>query len=135
MAANLTPDKCIADFDMRILPQQDIDLVLGDIRAIAGAEIEIAVVDWKPPVVTPTDHAFVRLCAKASRAHTNVSAEPLGVAYYSDAAILAPAFNLTMVIIGPGDLGISGSKNEFVKLSNVGQATKIYSDIALSYLQ
>jgi succinyl-diaminopimelate desuccinylase len=134
VAANVTPDRCIVDFDLRILPHQLLDPILSDLRILAGSTIDISIIDVKPPVMTDPRHPFVKICAEATKAHIDVPTEPLGVAYYSDAAVLAPAFNLAMVIIGPGDLGISGSNDEFVEIDRVCRATKIYTDIALAYL-
>lgn len=135
LAANLTPDKCTADFDLRLLPAQGINEVVAEVKEVAGDLVNISLVDWKPPVVTEADHPFVRLCAKALKAHLDTSTDPLGVTYYSDAAVLAPAFDLAMVIIGPGELGISGSLNEYVEIDNVIGAAKVYAEIAFDYLK
>jgi succinyl-diaminopimelate desuccinylase len=42
-----------------------------------------------------------------------------GVSYYSDAAVLNPAFDLPRVIIGPGELGMSGQRDEYVYIDAV----------------
>ena len=62
-------------------------------------------------------------------------AVPGGASYYSDAAVLAPAFNLPMVIIGPGRLGMSGQTDEHVMTADVIRAAGLYRRIALAWLE
>ena len=39
-----------------------------------------------------------------------------------------------MLIIGPGEKGMSGQQDEYVNLNNVRIATELYFQIAINYL-
>ncbi len=130
-AINLVPDLCTADLDLRFLPGQDPD-ALTDALAAPGLGIER--LDLKPPVETPVDDPFVRLCLAQAARLRGVPLSPRGVAYFSDACVLAPAFGLSMVIIGPGMLGGSGAVDESCALSDVDLAARIFARIARARL-
>jgi succinyl-diaminopimelate desuccinylase len=56
------------------------------------------------------------------------------VTYFSDAAVLSPAFGLPMAIMGPGRLGGSGGINESVAVDDVMTAARAYVRIARDWL-
>ena len=131
---NLTPDRCEAEIDIRTLPGMAPEAVESAVQACVGADIDIERIDCKPPVETPADHPFARLCLEAVGAARGVRAEPGGAAYYSDAAVLTPAFGLPMVIIGPGALGMSGQTDEHVETAAVDAAAEVFERIARARL-
>ena len=55
---------------------------------------------------------------------------PAGVAYYSDAAVICPALDLPMVIIGPGEIGMSGRIDEHVSLDKLVTSRAIFRRVA-----
>ena len=59
---------------------------------------------------------------------------PGGVAYYSDAVIFSPALDIPRVIIGPGELGFSGTVDECVEIEKLVASAEIYQQIAYDYL-
>ena len=132
---NLTPDRCEVDIDIRTLPGMVADEVEKHILDHVGHDLELERLDHKPAVETARDHSFARLCLDVVSAERGVPAEPGGASYYSDAAILSPAFGLPMVIIGPGRLGMSGRTDEHVMVRDVERAVELYRRIALTWLQ
>ena len=129
-AINLVPDLCVAGIDFRLLPAHDPDTVEAAVRALAGATIAIERIDLKPAVETPLDDPFVAACLAETAAHRGVAVAPRGVAYFSDACVLSPAFDLPMVIIGPGDFGGSGALDESCSVAALHDAAVIYERIA-----
>ena len=132
---NLTPDRCEVDIDVRTLPGMVSDVVEKHILDHVGHDLELERLDHKPAIETAGDHPFARLCLDVVSAERGAPAEPGGASYYSDATILAPAFDLPMVIIGPGRLGMSGRTDEYVMVSDVERAVELYRRIALAWLQ
>ncbi|WP_294904756.1 M20 family metallopeptidase [Tatumella sp. UBA2305] len=130
----LIPDAASADIDVRLVPGQDPESVMAVFQAIAGPHITLELLDFKLPVDTADDHPFVGQCLAACLAEGVENPGPAGVAYYSDAAIIAPALNLPMVIIGPGEVGMSGAVDEYVWLDKLEASTRIFERVALSYL-
>ena len=132
---NLTPDRCEAEIDVRTLPGMDPEAIENNLLSCLGQDLEIERIDYKPPVETPADHPFARICFETVTAGQGSPAVPGGASYYSDAAVLAPAFNLPMVIIGPGRLGMSGQTDEHVMTADVIRAAGLYRRIALAWLE
>ncbi|KEA53559.1 peptidase M20 [Mangrovibacter sp. MFB070] len=135
VAFPLIPDVASADIDIRLVPGQCPDSVQAAFEAIAGPHIRIEQQDVKLPVDTPDDHPFVEQCLAACTAEGVENPGPDGVAYYSDAAIIAPPLNLPMVIIGPGEVGMSGAVDEYVWINKLETSARIFERVALSYLR
>ena len=53
-----------------------------------------------------------------------------GVSFGTDGAVLGPALNAKLVILGPGKLDQLHQTNEYVDIEELGQATKIYMELA-----
>ena len=131
---NMTPDLCEAEIDLRLVPGQDPDAVIAWLSGLIGDDIEVATIDYKPPVETAADHPFVGACIEACRQVTGDTPVPAGVSYYSDATVVCPALGLPMVILGPGELGMSGQTDEYVELDKLEQAVPIFERVARSML-
>ncbi len=60
--------------------------------------------------------------------------EARGVAYFTDASILTPAFNMPpTVILGPGEPEMAHKTDEFCRVSKIEEATEAYFEIAKSW--
>ncbi len=133
-AINLMPDACVAELDLRLLPHHDPDRVQEGLEDMAGDGFSFARIDLKPAVETPADNPFAALCLREAAAVTGLPHDPVGVTYFSDAAVLCPAFGMPMVIMGPGQLGGSGAIDESVLLADVVMASHAYARIAKGWL-
>jgi succinyl-diaminopimelate desuccinylase len=133
-AINLMPDRCTAELDLRLLPHHDPDIVQSRLEDLAGDGFIVERIDLKPAVDTPPDHPFAALCLAEATAITGLPPDPVGVTYFSDAAVLCPAFDLPMAIMGPGTLGGSGGINESVAVADVMTAARVYARIAKGWL-
>jgi succinyl-diaminopimelate desuccinylase len=109
--------------------------IVGELQALAGADITFEILDDKPPVETSPDHPFVCLCQESCRSILGREPSVGGVPYFSDAAILSPALDLPWVIIGPGETGMSGQRDEYVYVDKVIAAADIYMQIATNHLR
>jgi len=130
----MTPDRCEAEIDLRLLPGQDAAAVVNSLKSHIGTDIELEIMDFKPPVETAPDHPFVEACIGACHAVRGTTPVPAGVSYYSDATVICPALDLPMVILGPGELGMSGQTDEYVELDKLEQAVPIFEQVARAML-
>jgi succinyl-diaminopimelate desuccinylase len=130
-AVNVTPDRCFVDIDIRLRPGTEPSEIV-ELLTPLGLEIEI--LDFKPSVETDIDHAFTQICLEACAQRRTKRPDISGVAYYSDATIYTSNFGTPFVIIGPGELGMSGQPDEFVEIEKFRQSIAIYRDIAENYL-
>jgi len=133
-AINLTPDTARAALDIRTVPGMTTDGIMATLRARCGPEIAIAVRDHKPPVVVDSDDPFIATCQAAISAVRGATRTVGGVTYFSDSCVLAPALGVPRAIIGPGELGMSGQRDEWVALDALYDAAAIFGEIASIYL-
>lgn len=133
-AINLMPDLCVAELDLRLLPHHDADRVQEGLEDMAGDGFSFARIDFKPAVETRADNPFADLCLTTAAAVTGLPRDPVGVTYFSDAAVLCPALGAPMVIMGPGQLGGSGAIDESVVLADVITASRAHARIAKGWL-
>ena len=132
---NVTPDRADAELDLRLLPDQDADAVTAALLAFAGPGIALERIDLKPSVVTSPVHPFVATCRAACASVLGRAMPPIGLSYFSDGAILCPALDLPMVIIGPGDMEMTHQHNENCEVEKLVQGARIFTRIALDYLR
>lgn len=130
----LIPATASVDIDIRMVPGLSVETVIVAFQGICGPHITLEVLDSKPPVDTEPNDPFVRLCRAACEATTGEAPEVTGVPYYSDGAIFAPHLSVPMVIIGPGEVGKSGSVDEYVELGKLNKSLAIFTRIAQQYL-
>lgn len=134
LSTPLTPPRAVCDIDVRLVPGLAPDAVLAAFRAAAGPHITVEMLDSKPPVDTPDDDPFVKLCLGELQAATGYNGGPEGVPYYSDCAVIAPVLDLPMVIIGPGEVGHSGRPDEYCEIEKLNASVGVYRRIAERYL-
>lgn len=58
---NVVPDLCQASVDIRVLPGQDKEYVLKELRRCVGEEIEIEMNNYHAPTFSPADSGYYRL--------------------------------------------------------------------------
>jgi succinyl-diaminopimelate desuccinylase len=133
-APNITPDRASATLDIRTLPGMTTEGVITALRQLGGGGIDFEIIDAKPPVETDAGDRFVATALAATRRVTGNTAAPGGVHYFSDSNVLVPALGIPRVIVGPGELGMSGTENEWVSLDAVAKAAEIYAEIAAELL-
>lgn len=58
---NIIPDACEAEVDIRMLPGQDLEFVLAELRRYVGDQVEIETPPFNPPSFSPTNTPYYRL--------------------------------------------------------------------------
>lgn len=133
-AINLTPDYAELGVDIRYLPGMDGEGIRRQVAEFLGGAFEVTVIDDKPPVEIAAEHPLVGCCLDACRAVLGETATPGGVRYFSDATVLSTRLGLPRVIVGPGELGMSGARDEFVAVERLVAACEIYGRVATEML-
>jgi acetylornithine deacetylase len=108
--------------ERRTVPGETVELVEAEIRALApGAKVTAFFA--REPLATPADAPVVEaIRAAAARVLGSVS-EPIGVPFWTDAALLAAA-GIPTVIFGPGGDGAHADV-EWVDLDDVERLVEI----------
>jgi succinyl-diaminopimelate desuccinylase len=127
---NSVPDGARARIDVRTVPGLGADGVLAALREAAGRDVELEAWVALDPVVTEPGDPWV---AKVHEAF-GTSGEPRGLAYFTDAAALAPAYGgVPTVICGPGEAGQAHQTDEWVEIAKLEAAAGAYAELARSW--
>ena len=136
---NVVPDHCRIVLDMRTVPSQDHAVLIEEVRQQAEEvartvsdelRVDITVDQDNEPVETADDLPLVRAVVASVADVTGRKPGVGGVTYATDAAALAPGFDIPMVICGPGESGIIHQPDEYVEIEQLVQATAVYGDLA-----
>jgi len=101
---NSVPDRASAGLDVRTVPGLDADAVLAQLAAAAGEEVRLDTRLALDAVDTDPAAPWVVEVAEVMAAVAGADAEPRGLAYFTDAAALGPAYGTPPIVIcGPGD--------------------------------
>lgn len=134
VSVNVTPDHCETELDLRLLPDQDEKDVTSSVRALALPGMSVEVIDFKPAVVTSGDEPLVRAARSAHQRVLGVDPVPIGLPYFTDAAVICPRLGIPMVIMGPGGHGMSHQVDEYCELDSLESAARIYAHTIVEFL-
>jgi succinyl-diaminopimelate desuccinylase len=133
---NSVPDECTIGIDVRSVPGLEHDALLEALGQHLGNEIELRRVVDLPPVATDPDHPWVHEVCAAVSSVTGRSDEPAGIAYFTDAAVLTPAYRgPPTVICGPGEPDQAHRTDEWCSIEALGAAEQIVFEIARRWLR
>jgi succinyl-diaminopimelate desuccinylase len=140
VATNVVADHCRATVDLRLVPGQDPEQVLGQIRDVLDrlrypggepARVDLAVLNAIGPFVTATGEPVVSTLATSIEDLLGVPAAYVGKTGVSDANVLAHEGGIPSVAYGPGNP--SGHEpDEYVEQSELIRCTEV---LALSALR
>ena len=140
---NVVPDYCAVTVDMRTVPGQDHRAILRQVEDLI-ADMSRRIPDFKASVKVTNDRAPVETSPNepAVQSFADVVAEvagerpvPKGVRYYTDAVAFVPVLRAPMIICGPGDAKLAHQPNEYVEVSKLVQAARIFTLAAAKLLQ
>ena len=143
----MVPAECRVQSDRRWLPEEDHDEVLGEFADLVRelktvdprVEVEIFEMDGTgtfvhAPLDCPADSPGLRDLQAAVRARTTCPADPIGVSFWTDGALLAAGTGTPTVVCGPGDIAQAHSMDEWVELDQLQAAAEVYLDLACRFL-
>jgi acetylornithine deacetylase/succinyl-diaminopimelate desuccinylase len=143
----MVPAACRVQLDRRWLPgERHADVLAELVGVVEDLRREDPAVDATvtemagtsafvhSPLDTPADHSYVRLLAQVAARHTGQDAEPVGLQFWTDGALLAAATGTPTVVCGPGDIAQAHSLAEWVAVEQLHQAADVYLSLAASML-
>jgi succinyl-diaminopimelate desuccinylase len=124
-SANVVPDRAEALIDVRTVPGLTGAAVLERLQAAAGPEVTLEPLIDLGPVATDPDDAWVRTVLEIA------PAEPRGLAYFTDAAALTPAYgDPPTVIWGPGEAAQAHQTDEWAEAAKIDTAADQFFEVA-----
>ena len=121
---SMYPDRCVLQMERRTVSGEEGDLPLLEIRAMLAAltsvipefHADVTLLTTRPPYALDPSHALPRTLA-ASLARRALPADPVGMSFWTDAAILAEA-GIPSILFGPRGSGLH-SVEEYVDVESV----------------
>jgi acetylornithine deacetylase/succinyl-diaminopimelate desuccinylase-like protein len=128
---NVVPAQCEIELDRRILPQDDFEICVEELRrtAFSAGASEVELLTGTPGFSARRDGPGVRAFAEAILELTGAAPEPLNVVGASDARYFARD-GIEIIVTGPGDGAASHMPNESVELDEIVAAARIQGEAA-----
>jgi succinyl-diaminopimelate desuccinylase len=128
---NSVPDRARAGLDVRTVPGLDGDAVAAQLRAAAGDEVRIEPRLALDPVDTDPGDEWVREVFDVMAPLIGEAPEPRGLAYFTDACALVPAYGTPPAIVcGPGDADQAHRTDESCSVAALEAAADGFFEIA-----
>ncbi|WP_315927141.1 M20 family metallopeptidase [Mesorhizobium sp. SP-1A] len=131
-AVNAVPDRAELTMDIRSVPGMRHDALIDAIRAITGDRTTISVLYDLPPVWTDEADTFVARCRAALWVHGQDDLAPIGMPFFTDAAILAEMAPAPVVIMGPGEPAQAHRTDEWCSVAEIERSAAIYRTLISS---
>lgn len=131
---NSVPDQATIGVDIRTIPGLNNNDVYEKLQSYLGEEVKLRrVVDVDSVTADPQDDWIQEVFA-ILESILKERPEPRGVAYFTDASILTPAYgNPPTVILGPGEPDMAHKTDEFCYISKIEEAAQAYLEIATKW--
>jgi succinyl-diaminopimelate desuccinylase len=128
---NSVPDRARAGLDVRTVPGLSAEAVAEQLAAAAGAEVRIETRLALDPVDTDPGDPWVRDVFEVMGPLIGETPEARGLAYFTDAAALVPAYGTPpAVICGPGDADQAHRTDESCSVAALEAAAEGFFEIA-----
>ena len=135
-AFNVVPDVCSFTAVVRTVPGMDpVEMdgwtrtILTDLARETGGKVR-AETEFRagiPAVETQPDHPLVAAVVDAVTVASTRTPAVKGFTGGTEAAVLAPAFDLPFAVCGPGDLEVAHQVNEWVEIADLKAAAQAYA--------
>lgn len=137
-SVNTIPDFCELEIDRRLLPGETAGVAPGQLRdylqenALENIQYEISDPWVSVPPLSPVGSEELVEQLRTIVDRIKGSTELLAVPYGTDASTLAEA-GIPSVVLGPGDIRQAHTKDEWIDLEELRQASEVYYQLALAW--
>jgi succinyl-diaminopimelate desuccinylase len=127
---NSVPDHAVAEIDVRTIPGLSDEVLITALQDEVGVAVSLLPVVQLPPVETePEDPRVVEVC-DVLKPLLGSRPEPAGMAPFTDAAVLTPAYGGPPTIVcGPGESDQAHRTDEWCSTARIEQAVEAYAEI------
>jgi succinyl-diaminopimelate desuccinylase len=111
---NSVPDEAVIGIDMRTVPTQTHARIREELVAALGPEVELDTLLSVESVYTEPEQAWVQSVFDVMQPILGSRPEPRTATYFTDAAVLKPAYgNPPTIILGPGEPQMAHQTDEY----------------------
>lgn len=129
LSVNVVPDHCVIDIDRRVIPGEDKDQVIQDVKNYLQSKVDFEIT-FDPPFIAspaldddlngPWSDRMLETIARCVGPRKKI-----GVAYGTHASRIAAAGHPAFVF-GPGNIAQAHTKDEWVDVEQVRHAAEVY---------
>jgi acetylornithine deacetylase len=131
IGANVIPPFCTIGLSRRMIPGEDPEHVLGDLKrrieALDPEHIEVVIVGGHTGLHTPAGAPLAQAMKQALESH-GLDGTGIGVNYGTDGLLVAP-LGIPVVVFGPGSIDVAHQADESVDLREVATAAAVVTDL------
>ncbi len=139
---NVVPDRCSANIDIRTVPSQDHNQIIGQIEGVIenvkqqypDLKSEIRILNDQSSMTTSDDDPFVKT-VQVAVGSMGGSTKLGGITGYTDSSQFVQADkDFPVVVLGPGVTAQAHQPDEHVDIDKYLECIEIYKAIAKNYL-
>jgi acetylornithine deacetylase/succinyl-diaminopimelate desuccinylase-like protein len=138
---SIIPDRCTLRLERRTIPGETAASVMTEIeqilQAIKQETPNFDAVAHSPfdraPLETSESERIVQTAQGVLAANVGTRVPVIGVPYWTDGALLTSMGSIPTCLLGPGDIGVAHSANEYVNLEHVLTSARVYREIIQQY--
>lgn len=135
---NVVPDRCQLEVDIRLTPDADPEQLLARLRALLGRlssddpgfQAAFRLISRYPAFESDVRAPFVRKAREIGQIILGRVPEPVGISYFTDAAVAVAATGIPALILGPGEQVEAHGPDESLPLANLPAAVAYYQELA-----
>ncbi|MGH2390433.1 MAG: M20/M25/M40 family metallo-hydrolase [Chloroflexota bacterium] len=140
IAPNVVPERCSVVVDRRLLPGETAASALvwvdAQLDALGKADPNLHIRRHEPFVADDalytSSEAPLVTAALAARSRQLGSSAAIGVPFGTDGSKLAARAGIPTIVLGPGDITQAHTADEWIEVSQLAQAARMYVDCALA---
>ncbi len=135
-AANVVPDRCSVTIDIRMVPGQTNQEVIGGLEDVCSElkksqprfDAQIYTIRFVPALETNFDSAFVRSFCEVAGAD-----KPGKVDFSTDGPFFAE-LGAPVIVFGPGKSGVCHQPDEYIDIADLEKGKEYFKDMILKFL-
>ena len=123
---NVVPDTTKVRLDIRIVSEKAKFQVLNLVEKLGaeaasrtGATFSFTIMSDHPPIASDPRHSYVRAFLTVATGSPELSQQTEFVPYYTDAGVIVPAFDIPVVVYGPGSIAQAHQPDEYLTLDSL----------------
>ncbi len=128
-SVNIVPDECVVEVDRRVIPGEDRERVIADIREFLNDRLNFDVqfdLPWiESPALTDSDNGPLARAVLQCVAAVDGQHVAVGVPYGTHASRTSGA-GVPSIVFGPGSIEQAHTKDEFLKIDQLEKAAEVY---------
>jgi len=131
---NIVPEKCQVDIDVRVPLGGRPEGVEELLRTMLPEDFEYQIVNRISPSYTPASDSLVKILQEHGRGVLGYKPPAICMTATSDAHRFRISLGIPTVTFGPGYIDMAHAYDEFVDVSDLLKAAKVYANAAIDYL-